>query len=73
MRIPNISYCVTYGSIKGRCISSVHCMHDTMQCFQNALAYFAIAIRYMHKMFLKHCMVSCMQWADEIDLTLQEP
>ncbi len=42
---------VTYGRIK---ISQpVHCKHDSMQRFQTELAYFAAALSYDHKMFMK--------------------
>ncbi len=32
---------------------AVHCLHVPMQCFQAALAYFATAVSYTCKMFMK--------------------
>jgi hypothetical protein len=32
---------------------TVHCMHAAMQCFLNALAYFATAVSYDHKTHMK--------------------
>jgi hypothetical protein len=42
----------TYSHIK---ISSaiIHCIHGPMQCFQNALTYFAMAVSYKLRMFMK--------------------
>jgi hypothetical protein len=31
----------------------IHCMHALVQCFQNALTYFATAVSYGQKMFMK--------------------
>jgi hypothetical protein len=31
----------------------IHCIHAPMQCFQNALAYFATGVSYACKMFIK--------------------
>ncbi len=43
---------VTYNPGKMSC-TVVHCMHVSLPRFQNALAYFATAVSYEHKMFLK--------------------
>jgi hypothetical protein len=32
---------------------TVQSMHASMKCFQNALAYFASAVSYVYKMFVK--------------------
>jgi hypothetical protein len=34
--------------------STVHCMYAPMLCFQNALAYFDMAVSYMSKKFVKY-------------------
>jgi hypothetical protein len=42
---------VTYSLSKIRC--TIHCKHFPIQCFQNELAYFAIAVSYGRKMLMK--------------------
>jgi hypothetical protein len=43
----SILHCVAYGpsTITG---TVIHCMYAPMQCFQNALAYFAMTVSYTH-------------------------
>ncbi len=42
---------VTYG-LKNK-VHVIHSMNATMQCLKNAQAYFAKAVSYTHKMFMK--------------------
>jgi hypothetical protein len=37
----------------GRSLPIISCMKASMQCFLNALAYFAMTTGYMHKIFMK--------------------
>ncbi len=34
-------------------VQCIHCMHYTMQCFNDALVYFVTAVSYERKMFVK--------------------
>jgi hypothetical protein len=39
--------------IAGKISGAIHCMHAPMQHIQNALTYFATAVKLTHKMFIK--------------------
>jgi hypothetical protein len=59
---------VTYSPAKISC-TVIHCMH----CFQNALAYFVLAVSYGHKMFTKLTPVKYVQLQSNVGTIKMAP